>query len=55
MVIKGLQGEREREAETNTQILSEARIVKDKTHGRLNNAGYGRQTERLLRAKLVQQ
>lgn len=31
MVIKGLQGEREREAETNTQILSEARNEKDKT------------------------
>jgi hypothetical protein len=31
MAIKGLQGEREREAETNTQILSEARNIKDKT------------------------
>ena len=38
MVIKGLQGDREREAETNTQILSEARNVKDKTHGRFDHA-----------------
>ena len=41
MVIKGLQGEREREAQTNTQIPSEARNVKDKTHGRFDNAASG--------------
>ena len=45
MVIKGLQGQREREAETNTQILSEARNEKDKTQS-IRYPGSGRQTDR---------